>query len=97
MLFNADLKRQFCIFEQESIVTMNSFAILFFSISIPACGLLVLLYVRFLKWLGNKPGDWGLIKENWLIVLPLSAMLIFSIMIAVLLYVFNELNGGKMF
>jgi len=73
---------------------MSTFALWFFGIAIPACGLIVVLFVRFLKWLGNKPGDWGLIKENWLILFPLATMLIFSFMVALLLYIFSALNGG---
>ena len=72
---------------------MDSKVYWFFGIGIPACGILVVLFVRLLKWLGNKKG-FELIRDNWMIAVPMATMLIFAFMIGLLLYVFSVIFGG---
>jgi hypothetical protein len=72
---------------------MDSNVYWFFGIVIPACGIIVVLFVRFLKWLGNKEG-FELIRDNWMIAVPMATMLIFAFMIGLLLYVYSLIFGG---
>jgi hypothetical protein len=72
---------------------MDSNVYWFFGIGIPACGILVVLFVRFLKWLGNKKG-FELIRDNWMIAVPMATMLIFAFMIGLLLYIYSVIFGG---
>ncbi len=55
--------------------------------------LINVLFIRFMKWLGNKGGDFSFLKDNYRILIQLSTMLIFAFMVAVLLFVYQQIFG----
>ena len=48
-------------------------------------GLLLLLAVRYIPWLGNLPGDFRFETENAKIYIPLSTMILVSILATIML------------
>ena len=48
-------------------------------------GVLILVAVRFFPWLGNLPGDVRIDTENFKLYIPLTTMLLVSILATILL------------
>jgi uncharacterized protein HemY len=48
-------------------------------------GIVILVALRYLPWLGNLPGDIRLEGENYKIYIPLATMILVSILASVLL------------
>ncbi len=55
--------------------------------------LITVLFIRFMKWLGDKGGEFSILKDNYRILIQLATMLIFAFMVAVLLYVYQQIFG----
>jgi hypothetical protein len=68
--------------------------ILFFSVGIALIGLMVYLFAQLLKRLGKLGGDFTIIADNYRIIMPMATMLIFAVMVAVLLFLYQQIFGG---
>ncbi|REJ84984.1 MAG: DUF2905 domain-containing protein [Bacteroidetes bacterium] len=59
-------------------------------IVIIAIGLIVYFFGNKFSWFGNLPGDIKIEKENIKIYFPLMSMIILSVVISILIYLFNK-------
>jgi uncharacterized protein HemY len=66
---------------------MDDFArlLIIIGVVIAFIGLLLLVAIRFLPWLGNLPGDFRYESENVRVYVPLATMILISILATVLL------------
>lgn len=55
-------------------------------------GLLIHLYGR-IPFLGRLPGDIRIERENYRLYVPLTSALLVSVLLSVLLYLFNRFRG----
>ncbi len=61
--------------------------LLIIGLAIAFIGLLILLAVRYIPWLGNLPGDFRFETDNSNIYIPLTTMILISILATILLNV----------
>ena len=65
--------------------------VLFLGLGICSISFVVILFKNGMKRLGNLGGDFKIISDNYRILMPLATMLIFSILMAVVLYVYQSI------
>ncbi|MEY2828553.1 MAG: hypothetical protein RIQ33_411 [Bacteroidota bacterium] len=70
---------------------MEAHTIIFFSVGIVAIGFLVYAFSLFVKRLGLLGGDFKLLADNYRIIMPMVTMLIFAVMMALLLYIYQSI------
>jgi len=56
-------------------------------------GLIVFLFGNRFSWFGNLPGDIRVEKENFKFYAPLASMLLISIAITILVWLFRKISG----
>jgi hypothetical protein len=59
--------------------------LLIIGLAIAFIGLVILLSVRYLPWLGNLPGDFRFESENYSVYIPLATMILVTILATILL------------
>jgi hypothetical protein len=59
--------------------------LLIIGLAIAFCGVVILVAVRYLPWLGNLPGDFRIEGEKYQIYFPLATMILISILGTILL------------
>ena len=64
--------------------------IIIFGIIIIATGLLIYFFHDKMHWIGRLPGDIRIEKENSRIYLPITTMVIFSILLTLLINLFRK-------
>ncbi|HEY8658622.1 MAG TPA: DUF2905 domain-containing protein [Hanamia sp.] len=65
--------------------------ILIAGIFIVIAGLLIYFFHDYFKWIGKLPGDIRIEKENFRFYFPLTTMVVFSIVIAIIINIFKRL------
>jgi hypothetical protein len=70
---------------------MEAHTVIFFSVGIVAIGFLVYAFSLFIKRLGLLGGDFKLLADNYRIIMPMVTMLIFAVMMALLLYIYQSI------
>lgn len=61
--------------------------LIIFGLVIAFTGFLILIAVRFFPWLGNLPGDIRIETENSKVFIPLSTMILISVLATIVLNV----------
>jgi len=51
---------------------------------------LLLMFVPRIPWLGRLPGDFSFGGENWRVYIPLGTSLVISLILTLLLWLFNR-------
>ena len=64
--------------------------IVFLGLGIAAIGLLIWLFGNKLHWFGNLPGDVKVEKRNVRIYFPITTMLLLSVLLSLLLWLFRK-------
>ena len=64
--------------------------IIIFGIIIIAAGLLIYFFHDKMHWIGRLPGDIRIEKENSRIYIPITTMVIFSILLTLLINLFRK-------
>ena len=59
--------------------------LLIIGLAIAFIGLLILVATRYLPWLGNLPGDFNFETENAKVYIPLTTMILVSLLATILL------------
>ncbi len=59
-------------------------------IIIVIAGLIVYLAGNKFSWLGHLPGDINIVKENVRIFIPLTTMILISVVISIILYIIRK-------
>ena len=72
---------------------MDTKKIIFFGIGIIIIALIQVFFIRFMKWLGTRGGDWSILKDNYRILIQFTTMIVFAVLLAVLLYVYQAMYG----
>ena len=74
---------------------MNQFGKYIFIIGavVMVAGLLIWLFGNKLNWFGNLPGDIKVEKENFRLYIPLTTMLLVSIVLTILLWIIRKFSG----
>lgn len=61
-------------------------------IFIIVAGLIVYFFHDHLKWIGKLPGDIRIEKENFRFYFPITTMIILSIIISLILFIFRRFH-----
>ncbi len=56
-------------------------------LAVAFCGVIILIAIHYLPWLGNLPGDFRFEGENYKVYFPLATMILISILATILLNV----------
>ena len=56
-----------------------------------AAGLILYFAGNKLSWLGHLPGDINIVKENVRIYIPITTMILISVVLSLLLYIIKKL------
>ena len=56
-------------------------------LAVAFCGVIILIAIHDLPWLGNLPGDFRFEGENYKVYFPLATMILISILATILLNV----------
>lgn len=64
--------------------------ILIAGIFIVIAGLVIYFFHDYFKWIGKLPGDIRIEKENFHFYFPLVTMIIFSVVITLIIYIFKR-------
>ena len=70
---------------------MEAHKIIFFGIGILAIAFIQVLFIRFMKWLGDQGGDWSILKDNYRILIQFTTMIVFAVLVAVLMYLYQAI------
>ncbi len=65
--------------------------IIFLGIIILLAGIVIYFFHDHLRWIGRLPGDIRVEKENFRFYLPLTTMIIFSILLTIIIKVLRRL------
>ncbi len=66
--------------------------LLLIGIFVIVAGLIVYFFHDHLKWIGKLPGDIRIEKENFHFFFPITTMVILSIIISILLFIFRKIH-----
>ncbi len=70
---------------------METHKIVFFGIGILVIAFIQVLFIRFMKWLGSKEGDFSILKDNYRILIQFTTMIVFAVLLAVLLAIYQAI------
>lgn len=66
--------------------------LIFFGITLVILGVLIYFFHDKMNWIGNLPGDIKIENENSKIYIPFATMILLSILLNALLYLFRKIN-----
>ena len=66
-------------------------ALIIIGIILVIAGAIVYFAGNRLSWLGHLPGDINIVKENVRIYIPITTMILISVVVSVILYVLRKL------